>query len=122
MTKHKMTALPCPRCLPLAKKHDIRAETLQPLPAQAPPLGMDGKPCCFDCQAADNLMKTARSVNSFIAARIAVGNTRQEQYRLPGIPLGLVQAGLVRPSVQGDLEKHYEWLEENRWFGIEDDE
>jgi hypothetical protein len=120
----RMTALPCPRCLPLAGFGRIRAETIQPLPAGAlAPLGVDNKPCCFDCQAADNLVKQkAFGVPEFVMARIAVGNDRQEQYRLPGVPMGLVQAGIVRPSKPGDFEKHLAWLDENNWFELRGDD
>ena len=45
-------------------------------------------------------------------ARIAVANDRQEQLRLPGMPIGLVASGLVRPSMPGDMEKHHAWLKE----------
>lgn len=73
-------------------------------------------PCCFDCGAADTVLRMIPSTPGFVAARIAVGNDRQEQYRLPGVPMGLVKQGLVKPSKPGDLEKHYKWLEKNNWF------
>jgi hypothetical protein len=44
-------------------------------------------------------------------ARTVVANERQEQYRAPGVPLGLVGLKLVRPSEAGDLERHHTWLE-----------
>jgi hypothetical protein len=44
-------------------------------------------------------------------ARLAVGNDRMEQYRLPGVPMGLVQQRLVRPSEDGDFEDQLAWLE-----------
>jgi len=31
--------------------------------------------------------------------------------RLPGAPLGLVKAGLMRPSAEGDFEEHLAWLD-----------
>ena len=111
---------PCPRCLGLAKKLKIRVETVQPLPGPAGPLGMDNKPCCYDCQAADLLVKLSLDMD-FEMARIAVGNDRQEQYRLPGAPLGLVQSKFMRPSMPGDLEKQHAWLDKWKWFGIEDE-
>lgn len=118
-----MTRTPCPRCAELALEQKIRAETVQPLP-EAPfaPVGVDGRKCCFDCQSADNIVKLGIvpgpwDKQSFLMARIAVGNDRQEQYRLPGIPIGLVMAGHVRPSKRGDFEKQLKWLDENKWFG-----
>jgi hypothetical protein len=54
-------------------------------------------------------------------ARIAVGNDRQEQYRLPGVPLGLVAQHYVRPSKAGDLKRHHAWLDAHRWFGLRED-
>lgn len=116
----EMTELPCQSCVTLAKAGDIRAETIQPLPAGAlAPRGMDGQPCCYDCQAAE-AVRRIRYAPSFEAARIAVGNERQEQYRLPGVPMGLVQQGFVRPSKKGDFEKHLKWLEKNNWFGTQE--
>lgn len=117
---------PCPRCLPLAGFGRIRAETVQRLPANGPPLDMQGNPCCWDCQAADNLVKmklvpTPIDENDsipFIMARVVVGNDRQEQYRLPGVLIGLVKEGLVRPSKKGDLQKHWDWMERNDWFNL----
>lgn len=123
-----MTEDPCPRCLPLAQAGRIRMEMVQRLPqgAFAPMavLGEDkykGK-CCFDCGAADTLLRVTPSVPGFIAARIAVGADRQEQYRLPGMLMGLVQQGIVRPSREGDLEAHHLWLRKNDWFGDGRDE
>jgi hypothetical protein len=120
---------PCPRCLPLAGFGRIRAETVQPLPAEVPPLDPDGRECCWDCQAADNLLKLDGTLpkprdkydsTPFIMARIAVGNDRQEQYRLPGAQMGLVLYGIVRPSKPGDLERHHAWMERHDWFGLVD--
>jgi hypothetical protein len=78
---------------------------------------------CYDCAAAE-LLITRRTMGMplFIMARIAVGNERQEQYRLPGAPMGLVKLGFVRPSKPGDLDEQLAWLNENRWFGTEDRE
>jgi hypothetical protein len=64
----------------------------------------------------------ARGGLSFVAARIAVGNERQEQYRLPGVPMGLVAAGYVRPSAPGDFERQLRWLDEHHWWGIREPE
>lgn len=143
-----MTDTPCPRCLPLAFAGRIRHETVQRLPEGAwaprarpiearrctehedceahPALGeacahYQG-PCCLDCASADTLL-AMQQAPCFVSARIAVGNDRQEQYRLPGIPMGLVAAGLVRPSAKGDFETHLAWLDKHNWFGLrpEDD-
>ena len=92
-----MTDVACPRCLALALAGKIRLETVQRLPEGAfAPLARDrtGK-CCRDCGAADALLSAQPSVPGFVAARIAVGNDRQAQYRLPNVPLGLVKAGLM---------------------------
>lgn len=94
-----------------------------PLPPGAmAPLGLDGKPYCHDCAAADTLIKLKiippgggdpRLLEDFLMARTCTGNDRQEQFRLPGIPMGLVAQGLMRPSKPGDLEEHWEWMD--RW-------
>lgn len=123
MKQPPMTEDPCPRCLPLAQAGRIRMEMVQRLPAGAfAPMAVPGEDeyrgkCCFDCGAADGLLRVMPGVPGFVAARIAVGADRQEQYRLPGIPMGLVQQGFVRPSKAGDLEAHHRWLEKNDWFG-----
>lgn len=118
----KLTKVPCSRCLKLAKAGKIRIETVQPLPEGAfAPLARDGSgKCCRDCASADGLMARMK-VLDFLMARIAVGNDRQEQYRLPGMNMGLVMAGFVAPSEPGDLEAQYAWLGENDWFGVDDD-
>ena len=109
MHETPMTKTPCPLCMD--SRGFIRREMIQPLPEGAwAPLDMDGDKCCFDCQAAHTLMKVVGL--NFEQARIAVGNDRQEQYRLPGAPLGLVASGLVRPSKPGDLDRQHAWLEE----------
>jgi len=97
-------------------------ETVQPLPeGAAAPLAVDGSgKCCFDCQAADTVCRFQKALN-FEMARIAVGNDRQEQYRLPGVPLGLVAQHYVRPSKAGDLKRHHAWLDAHRWFGLRED-
>lgn len=119
-----LTSKPCPRCLPLALAGRLRMETVQRLPegAFAPRAVPTDEtpykgPCCLDCGAADTLLRVTPSTPGFVAARIAVGADRQEQYRLPGVPMGLVQQGLVRPSKVGDLEKQHTWLKKNKWFG-----
>lgn len=119
-----LTDTPCPRCLPLAQAGRIRMETVQRLPEGATaPRAVPTKdvpytgPCCLDCGAADTVLRLIPSTPGFVAARIAVGTDRQEQYRLPGAPMGLVKQGLVRPSKPGDLEKQHKWLGKNDWFG-----
>ncbi len=118
MREPNLEAEPCPRCLGLAREGKLRLECVMPLPPGAmAPLAVDrsGK-CCFDCAAADTVMRFNMGVPGFGAARIAVGNDRQEQFRLPGVPLGLVKAGLVRPSKAGDLERHLAWLGRQPWW------
>lgn len=119
----RLTDDPCPRCLKLAQEGKIRMETVQRLPpgAYAPLSREDGKLCCRDCAAAEGLLRLERSIPGFISARIAVGNCRQEQYRLPGVPMGLVQRGLVQASKPGDLEDQHKWLESRDWFGEDED-
>ncbi len=110
-------AEPCPRCLELKMQDKLRTEMVQPLPeGAAAPLGYDRRKCCYDCAAADTLIRL-KIVQTFEQARVAVGNERQEQYRLPGAPLGLVREKLVRPSEDGDYEKQHKWLEAHEYFG-----
>ena len=77
---------------------------------------------CFDCQSADTLLKMGiiqggvKDDTAFEMARIAVGNDRQEQYRLPGVPMGLVLERLVRPSAPGDFENQLAWLKTQDWY------
>jgi len=88
----------------------MRREAIQPLPEVAPPrLRADNTPCCHDCELADTLVALGY-VPNWDMARTVVANDRQEQLRLPGAPMGLVQMGLMRPSAPGDLERHHEWL------------
>jgi hypothetical protein len=87
------------------------------------PLARDGSgKSCHDCASADGLMAYSKKGLDFLMARIAVGNDRQEQYRLPGISMGLVAEGLMRASKEGDFQRHLAWLDEHRWFGIGADE
>ena len=103
-----MTPKPCPSCLEAYLSGTMREEAVQPLPeGAAAPLGLDGEAQCHDCASAGTLMRIMGL--TWVQARIAVANDRQEQYRLPGAPLGLVGQGLVRPSKAGDLELHNRW-------------
>jgi hypothetical protein len=105
-----MSLVPCPRCLTCLDCgvfHSI--EAVLPLPV-FPSLARDGSGvCCRDCEAADLLDRISSAI-SFTAARVAVAETRREQFRIPGIPLGLVGDGIVRCNMPGDFEKHWEWL------------
>lgn len=129
-----MTEAPCPRCLRLAIEGRIRVETVMPLPAGAwAPMrrpggdderadgsdlvdeayGRDKKQekQCLDCASAETCIRLL-GLPGFVAARVAVGNDRQEQLRMPGLHAGLVAQGLVRPTVDQDaLKNHYKWLE-----------
>ncbi len=130
MTKRKrvtgpppLTEIPCAKCLLLAREKKLRVEAVQRMPAGAmAPLDLTNNPCCYDCASADTVLRTARTVPGFVAARIAVANCRAESLRLPGIPIGLVLTGHVRASQRGDLEAHHAWLEKNAWFGLRVDE
>lgn len=117
----RLSETPCPRCLALAQEGAIRVETVQRLPegVGVAPIARDGSgKCCFDCASADTLMGRISSL-TFTMARIAVGNDRQEQYRLPGVAMGLAIDGLVQKSAPGDLEDQHRWLDRMRWFDIE---
>ena len=88
-------------------------EAIQPLPATAPPRSrVDNRPCCRDCAAADTLVSFG-VVPTWEMARTAVSNDRQEQLRLPGAPMGLVGAGYMPANAEGDLERHWAWLDEH---------
>ena len=58
---------------------------------------------------------------SWVMARVAVGNDRLEQYRLPGVPMGLAHPSfnLVRTSMPGDLQEIHAWLDAHG-IGAED--
>lgn len=117
----KLTSEPCPLCLELAKNRRIRIETVQRVPqGVSAPRDLNGNPCCFDCASAHTLMKLKIGLD-FEMARIAVGNDRQEQYRLPGALLGTVAMGCTRPSAPGDLEDQHRWLDKHKWFDIDEE-
>ncbi len=115
-----MNAKPCPSCIKAWNHGVIRQEAIQPLPegVGVAPLNHDGNPWCFDCASADTVQRFM-AMPTWGMARTAVSNDRQEQYRLPGAPMGLVYRKMVRPSEPGDFEKHLEWLDEH--FGSERD-
>ncbi len=114
-----LTELPCRRCMELALLNQLRMEAVQRLPPKGwAPLAQDRSgPQCYDCASADTLVRLYGM--TFQMARVAVANDRQEQYRLPGAPMGLVKLGLVRPSAPGDMEAQHAWLKKFRWFGTE---
>lgn len=106
------TAVPCPKCMrelesPGPSYEGMRGEWVMPLP-KFPPRDENNEQTCRDCDAAWNLVRM-RQVPSFQPARVAVGNDRQEQIRLPGAPLGLAFYGLIRPNRDGDLLRLLEW-------------
>lgn len=106
-----MTDKPCPRCVMAYYMGAIRDTMIQRMPAGAyAPLAKvpGGKPCCFDCAAADTVHIFCK-LPSWEHARTAVGNDREEQLRLPGVPMGLVAMGFMRPSAPGDLKQHLAW-------------
>ena len=43
--------------------------------------------------------------------RVAVGTDRQEQLRMPGMPMGLCYDGTVALSEDGDLKLHLAWMD-----------
>lgn len=124
-----MSALPCPRCLREHIQGRLRREAVQELPdgVGVAPLARDGSgTCCFDCAAADGLValsvnrtlppgklraRTGDSALTWEMARVAVGNDRQEQYRLPGVRMGLAYHGLIKLNGEGDLTRHQAWLD-----------
>ena len=105
-----MSVVPCPRCLECLDLGVFRSiEAVLPLP-KSPSLARDGSgECCRDCEAAD-LLERVISALSFTMARLAVAETRREQFRIPGEPLGLVGDGIVRCNAPGDFDKHWSWL------------
>lgn len=112
MDLYTAEAKPCPRCLALVKVAKLRVEMLQPLRGGArDALAVDGSGhCCRDCKAADTLMRFSARLLDFEMARIATGNARQEQLRLPGYPMGYVREGIMEPSEPGELDRHHAWL------------
>ena len=104
---------PCPRCLEFRRSGgSLRREAIQPLYQNRAvnALAVDGSgPCCRDCEAADSVVRRGL-LKEWGMARVAVANDRQEQLRLPGVPMGLHLEGITRASVAGELELHHDWL------------
>lgn len=110
MSGYPVTTTPCPLCVELLTQGRIRRETVMPVPvgAMAPRSRYRGCAICVDCAAAEGLMP---QVGTFEMARIATGNCRQESLRLPGLAMGLVMAGYMRASQEGDFDRHHAWLD-----------
>lgn len=107
-----MTDEPCPRCLQIWQQGgNLAPEMVMPLPAAGfAPRARDGSgPCCFDCASADGLASSGMGM-TFEMARLAVGNDREISYRLPGIEMGLVRMGRMRPP-HDTLEEHLVWVD-----------
>ncbi len=102
---------PCPSCLVLYERGQIRRETIQPLRGG----GLDarnlkGESHCEDCSLAWTLERLT-TVPTILAGRIATGNHRQESMRLPGLVMGLSLSHRARVSVEGELDSHHRWLD-----------
>lgn len=95
----------------------MRSEAVQPLLEGAlAPRGLDGNPQCHDCASAGTLCRFNKAL-TWDMARTAVSNDRQEQYRLPGVMMGMVKLGLAKPSKPGDLDRQIKWLKKVGIFG-----
>lgn len=119
---------PCVRCFALYVGAHLVGEMVRPLPRH-PSIGLNGEDQCPDCQAAETLLKLGiitvdlrafmrgneKAIDDYFVAfrmaRIAIGNERMEQFRLPGAQMGLVKMGIMRPSAPGDFEKHMRWMD-----------
>jgi hypothetical protein len=118
-TAHVGSGEPCPRCLPLVVQGELPGRAvmpLNPIPAMNPRSRDDGTKCCADCGAADALAQPGSGMD-FLMARVAVANDRMDALLLPGADMGLVQMGWIRPSDEGDLDKHHAWLSEKHLWG-----
>ena len=110
---HNATDEPCQRCIDFVEEGGMRREPIMPLP-KCPPRAVDTqKPCCHDCASADTLVKLG-FVPTWGMARVAVANDRQELLRLPGVLIGLSQQQLMLGCVDGDLERHQDWLSKHK--------
>jgi len=120
---------PCQRCFALWVGGHVVAEMVQPLPT-CPSIGLNGERQCPDCQAAETLLRLGMPIKvdlgafmrgderaiddywtGFRMARVCTGNDRMEAIRLPGVPMGLIKSGLMRPSAPGDFKKHMKWMD-----------
>ena len=109
----RATNEPCPVCMTMAMDFgQLRREAVMPLPKYGP-VSVNGVKICFDCQAAENLVKYG-ILFDFEPARTAVANERQETLRLP---LGMAQLrgmcmeGLIKPASEDDFDNHLAWLD-----------
>jgi hypothetical protein len=107
----------CPSCEAAWLQGHIRQEAARPLdgrPARDPLSRRDtGDLICQDCAVAETLM--GRQSLTWTQARVAIGNDRQEQHRLPGVPMGVLLELGGQPGQEGDLEAVYRWLESSVW-------
>ena len=89
----ELTREPCPQCMDDLDSGMLpRAENVQRVAKGAgAPMGLDKRKVCFDCASTLTVMRMTGL--NWEQARIAVANDRSEQYRMPGVPMGLVQVG-----------------------------
>lgn len=107
----RSTDTPCPVCLTLLSARYIEREMVMPVPKFGP-RSLSGHSVCFDCESAEGLLRFG-VVPEFTMARLAVGNERCEQLRLPegaACVMGLAARGLVKISDNSQLVPHHEWL------------
>lgn len=114
------SAKPCQVCLPLAKREQIQARAVMPLPPFPARMKIGNQPCCRDCQATETAMLAFGIHPDFVAARLCVANERCESLTMPmGMAenFGMCREGIMRPASVDDLKAHQEWLAKN---GLED--
>ena len=107
----RATEAPCPVCIEMVNSGYLEWSSVMPLPVVGP-RSVDGRPCCFDCQAAEVLMRL--SSVTFDMARHAVAAERAETLRMPdGLSqaIGLCSMGVMRPASIDWLDFYYDWLE-----------
>lgn len=112
----RATELVCPCCLELYENGQIQREAVMPLPQYGPRLRSTGKPCCFDCQAAETLIAITRTTMPFEMSRLPIANERLESLRLPkgaARAMGLCQQGIMRPASADDFDSHMRWIDTN---------
>ena len=112
MPEYPMTRDACPQCIDDLDSGLLpRAENVQRLPKGAfAPMGLDKRKVCFDCASTATVMHVTGL--NWEQSRIAVANDRSEQYRLPGVPMGLTKDKLVKMNKEGDFEEQLDWLDE----------